>query len=189
MKMLRVLIKISLFFIGILGHSQIINTLAKFEPADGKCLFFIGQDLTATGGLDTYTNGYVDFFDAPAGVTIYTNLSPKDESYGYYNRGLDGLKTKANWGAGDSCGQYYIKDATYKNSTLAIGLSMVNHEKNVAKGDHDDLIKELGSWIQFTNRPVFLRIGYEFDGHDWNHYKKKHYLNAWKRIHAIFTEM
>ncbi|MDP5093019.1 MAG: glycosyl hydrolase, partial [Polaribacter sp.] len=38
-------------------------------------------------------------------------------------------------------------------------------------------------------RPVFLRIGYEFDGWDWNHYDKKNYLKAWKRIHAMFTKM
>ncbi|MFT5892275.1 MAG: hypothetical protein ACI9Y7_002385 [Dokdonia sp.] len=194
MKSLKHYIKVLLLFSSVLGYAQTTNTVtkrttAKFEPTDGECLFFIGQDLSATGGLDAYTNGYADFFDTPAGVTVYTNLSPSDESYGYYNRGLDGIKTKASWGAGDSCAQEYIEDSTYKNSVLAIGLSMVNHEKKVAKGGHDNLIRELGSWIQSTERPVFLRIGYEFDGHDWNHYNKKHYLNAWKRIHTIFTDM
>ena len=165
------------------------NKLAKFEPPAGKCLFFIGQDLGATGGLDKYTDGYCDFFDTPAGFTVYTNLSPGDESYGYFNRGLDGIKTKANWGAGDSWAQNYIEDDTYKNSVIAIGLSMVNHEKQVAKGAHDDLIKELGNWIKSIKRPVFLRIGYEFDGWDWNNYKKKYYLESWKRIHSIFKDM
>ncbi|TAI49855.1 1,4-beta-xylanase [Flagellimonas allohymeniacidonis] len=165
------------------------TNLAKFEPPNGKCLVFVGQDLGATGGLDNYSNGYSDFFDTPSGVTVYTNLSPGDESFGYFNKGLDGLKTMANWGAGDSWAQNYIDDTTYAHSLMAIGLSMVNHEKKVAKGEHDDLIKELGSWIKSTGRPIFLRIGYEFDGWDWNHYKRKHYLNAWKRIHAIFEAM
>ena len=72
---------------------------------------------------------------------------------------------------------------------LAIGLSMVNHEKNVAKGKHDKLIIELGEWIKTTKRPIFLRIGYEFDGWDWNNYKKKHFLKAWKRIYTIFSKI
>ncbi len=33
---------------------------------------------------------------------------------------------------------------------------------------------------------MFLRIGYEFDGWDWNHYSRKHYLKSWQRIHSIF---
>lgn len=158
----------------------------KFEPEDGNCLVFIGQDLEAVGGLKNYKNGYSDYFEIPAGITLYTNLSPNNVSYGYYNKGLDGLKNKANWGAGDSFANLYLKDSTYQNSAITIGLSFVNHEKNVAKGDLDYLIEELAEWIKSTNRPIFLRIGYEFDGWDWNNYKKRHYLNSWKRIHTIF---
>ncbi len=163
---------------------------AKFEPKDGACLLFIGQDLSATGGLDNYQNGYLDFFEAPSGVTVYTNLSPGDNSFGHYNKGNDGLKSKANWGAGDSCAQCYVEDDSYSYSALAIGLSMVNHEKNIARGLHDQLIVELAEWIKaLGDRPIFLRIGYEFDGWDWNHYNRKHYLKAWRRIHKIFKEL
>lgn len=161
----------------------------KFEPEDGQCYVFIGQDLKATGGLDDYNKGYTDHFKTPAGITVYTNLSPGNQSFGHYNKGLDGLTTKANWGAGDSCVDLYLKDSTYQNSALAIGLSFVNNEKKVSKGKHDHLIKELAAWVKSTNRPVFLRIGYEFDGWSWNHYQKKHYLNAWRRIHSIFKNL
>lgn len=161
----------------------------KFEPKDGEVLFFIGQDLEAVGGLEKYNQGYLDAFSMPAGVTAYTNLSPGDYSYSYYIKGIDGIKTKANWGAGDTCAQYYIDDPKFKNTMLAIGLSMVNHEKNVAKGKHDKLIIALGEWIKATKRPVFLRIGYEFDGWDWNNYNKKHFLKAWQRIHHIFRKI
>ncbi|MFK8101876.1 MAG: glycoside hydrolase family 26 protein [Saprospiraceae bacterium] len=165
-------------------------TLAqKFEPPNGKCLVFIGQDLTATGGLDNYQNGYTDHFDTPAGVTIYTNLSPGNQSYSHSNKGLDGLKTKANWGAGDSWATLYLEDSTYQNSVIAIGLSFVNNEKKIAKGKLDNLIKELADWIKSSKRPVFLRIGYEFDGWSWNHYQRKYYLKTWKRIHSIFATM
>ena len=164
--------------------------LAKFEPADGKCLLFIGQDLGAIGGLADYDEGYCDFFEMPAGFTTYTNFSPGGESFGYVAQGNDGIKSKANWGAGDNCAQCLIDDPTFSNSLVSIGLSLVGHEKAVAKGDRDDLIKELGGWIKgLGQRPVFLRIGYEFDGWDWNHYTKKHYLGAWKRIRSVFAEM
>ena len=165
------------------------NAQAKFEPKNGECLFFIGQDLQAIGGLKNYTDGYCNHFDIPAGITLYTNFSPGDESFGYYQKGNDGIKTIANWGAEDSCAQCYIDNPNFNNSLLAIGLSLVNHEKKVAKGEHDNLIKELGEWIKSTSRPVFLRIGYEFDGWDWNNYNKKHYLAAWKRIHQVFDDM
>ncbi|MEM6514842.1 MAG: 1,4-beta-xylanase [Bacteroidota bacterium] len=169
-------------FLALFGPAQ------KFVPENGKCLVFVGQDLEATGGLDNYNEGYSDFFKVPAGITAYTNLSPGNSSFGYTNKGLDGLRTKANWGAGDSCLELYIHDSTYKHSILAIGLSFVNNEKKVANGNHDNLINELASWIKSIKRPVFLRIGYEFDGWEWNGYKKRHYLRAWNRIHSIFME-
>lgn len=160
-----------------------------FIPDDGECIFFVGQDLKATGGVDNYNDGYCDYFDVPTGITVYTNFSPGDDSYGYVQKGNDGIKTIVNWGTDDTCAQCYINDNDYKNTFIAIGLSLVNHEKKVANGQHNTLIRELGQWIKDSNHPVFLRIGYEFDGWEWNHYNLKHYLLSWKRIHTIFDEM
>ncbi len=163
--------------------------LAKFEPTKGKCLVFVGQDMEAIGGLEGYSTGYCDFFEAPSGITVYTNLSPGTHSFGYFNTGLDGLTEVANWGAGNSCAQCYLQDQTFAKSMLSIGLSMVGHEKKVANGTHDTLIIALAHWIKAAKRPIFLRIGYEFDGWDWNHYNRRHYLKAWKRIHRIFIQL
>jgi hypothetical protein len=149
----------------------------------------VGQDLAATGGLDDYTDGYCDHFAVPAGVTTYTGFSPGSQSYSLLQRGNDGIESKVNWGAGDICAQCYLDDPDFRHSVLAIGLSMVGHERAVARGKRDYLIEELGEWIKGAGRPVFLRIGYEFDGWDWNHYDRKDYLGAWKRIHAKFLEM
>ncbi len=162
---------------------------AKFEPGDGECLFFIGQDMRAIGGLDNYSDGYCDHFDVPVGITLYTGFAKGIESFGYVQKGNDGIKTIANWGAEDSCVQCYIDDPDFKHSMIAIGLSLVGNDKKVSKGHHDDLIKELGEWIKSIERPVFLRIGYEFDGWDWNFYNKLDYLTSWKRIHSIFNKM
>ncbi len=162
---------------------------AKFEPSNGECLFFIGQDMKAIGGLDNYSDGYCDHFKMPAGITLYTSFAKGTPSYGYIQKGNDGIKTIANWGAEDSCVQCYLDEEDFKHSMIAIGLSLVGNEEKVAKGEHDNLIKELAEWIKGIKRPVFLRIGYEFDGWDWNDYNKDAYLASWKRIHSIFGEM
>lgn len=183
------LIKIILFNTAIILSQSKEMIKNKFEPKNGKVLFFIGQDLEAVGGFEKYNDGYVDYFETPEGITLYTNLSPGDESFGYITKGIDGIKTKANWGAGDTCAQYYIDSPKFKNAMIAIGLSLVNHEKEIAKGKLDKLIIEFGEWIKKVDRPIFLRIGYEFDGWEWNHYNKKYYLKAYRRIHNIFDKM
>jgi len=170
-----------------LNAQKLQEHLEKFEPPQGTCLVFIGQDMEAVGGLEGY-QGYCDRFSAPAGITVYTNLSPGTNSFGHTNVGLDGLTTTANWGSGDSCAACYLEDDTFNESMLSIGLSMVGNEKKVANGQHDTLIIQLANWIKAAQRPIFLRIGYEFDGWSWNHYNRRHYLKAWKRIHKIFDQ-
>lgn len=163
--------------------------LAKFEPTDSACIFFIGQDLAATGGLKKYNDGYVDRFPTPTGVTVYTDISPGASSFGFFLKGNDGLLTIDNWGSGDNCAQCYLNDEDYQYAVLAIGLSIVGNERAIVSGERNQLIQALASWIKDSNRPVFLRIGYEFDGWSWNHYNRQQYLLAWKKIHQIFFEM
>jgi len=59
------------------------KTRAKFEPIDGECLLFAGQELEAIGGLEEWNDGYYDHFDAPAGFTMYTKIRPGDEEFGF----------------------------------------------------------------------------------------------------------
>ncbi len=170
-------------------YNESQEKLAKFEPADNDCLFFIGQDLTATGGLKGYTQGYVDQLPTPTGFTVYTNLSPGASSFGFSLKGNDGLLTIDNWGSGDNCAQCYLEDENYQYAVMAIGLSIVGNEMAIVAGQRNQFIQALASWIKASKRPVFLRIGYEFDGWSWNHYNRKQYLAAWKKIHQIFSEM
>lgn len=161
-----------------------INGRAKFEPADGKCLLFIGQDLGAVGGLADYNDGYADYFEAPTGITVYTNFHTKTSD------GNAGIFSNDNWGAGDCYADLQVKDETFKNSVLAIGLEIVGAEQDIVNGKADHLIAELGAWMRdLSPRPVFLRIGYEFDGHAWNHYSLTYYTKAWRYIVDALTEM
>ncbi|MFN3405939.1 MAG: glycosyl hydrolase [Cytophagaceae bacterium] len=163
---------------------------AKFEPEDGKVILFAGQELEAIGGLKDYNDGYFDHFDKPAGFTMYTNFRPGDISFGHTYKGLDGLTTTDDWGDSFSNIQMQIDDDDFANSALAIGLELVNHEDSVAMGIHDDLIIKLGNWIKnLGSRPVFLRIGYEFDAPEWNFYEKEPYKKAFIRIRTMLDSM
>lgn len=156
------------------GH----NGAPKYAPEDGKKLLVIGQDIGSVGGLTSYTNGYIDNLNQiPAGVTSYTGFP-----------GLPGLKTKANWGAGDIHAQAYSDDEDFNNTFIVIGLNLVGQLKKVTDGSSDYYVAALGQWIKDQARPVFLRIGYEFDG-SWNNYNPDDYKNAWIYLVHSFDEM
>ncbi|MEQ9299597.1 MAG: glycosyl hydrolase [Cyclobacteriaceae bacterium] len=150
----------------------------KFAPEDGQALLIVGQDLGAVGGLATHDDGYIDHVDhIPAGVTTYTSLNT-----------LAGLRTLANWGSGDVNAQAYLEDASFDNSCMAIGLYLVNQLDNIIAGNFDGRIDILGNWIKDSGRPVFLRIGYEFDG-SWNDYNAAKYKEAWIYIVNRFDDL
>jgi hypothetical protein len=163
---------------------------AKFEPRDGEVILFVGQELDAIGGLDDYNDGYLDHFQAPGGFTMYTSLTPGNEMFGQVNDGLDGVYKTDNWGDGDSNMSLQLADPNFEHMALAIGLWLVDQEDKVGEGERDDLIKRLGEFfLELGDRPVFLRIGYEFDGYDWNHYEVEPYKAAFRRIKDVLDGM
>jgi len=166
---------------------------AKFEPPDGKVLVFAGQELTSVGGLKDYNDGYLDHYKKPAGWTSYTFLTPGDTSFGFVHKGLDGIWTTDDWGDNDYNMSLQLEDPNFSDMILAIGLAMVsqsNHEKKVAAGEYDEMLKKFGGFLQsLAPRPVFLRIGYEFDGHGWNHYDIDAYKKAFRHIKELFDSM
>nr|WAB55569.1 beta-1,3-xylanase [synthetic construct] len=128
-----------------------------------KILLVIGQDLNSVG---EYAKGYAP---EPAGVTTYTDIAT-----------LDGLCNDADWGAGLINAKKYLEE--FPNSALVIGLYMVNMVDGVSSGEYDRQIETLAEFIKEANRPVYLRIGYEFDG-DWNSYNPEKYRVAFRYIH------
>lgn len=144
-----------------------------FAPPEGKTLMFIGQHLPYIGGLEGYTEGYVDEVGlVPAGVTLYTSITT-----------LQGLRELDNWGSGDICAECIMEDDTFDNSILHLSIWMAEgNEHGVAAGDFDDKIASLAEWLKEQDRPVFLRPGYEFDG-PWNDYDPEAYREAFRRIH------
>ena len=143
----------------------------KFTPPDGQTLLIIGQDLGAIANYKAAL-GLV-----PGGVTTYTNISETEPAL------LNGLEAHADWGSGDVNALQNLEADPH--AALAIGLFIVDNSgtnlTHIIDGTHDAAVDRLGAFIQRAARPVFLRIGYEFDG-PWNHYEPEPFIAAWRYI-------
>lgn len=167
-------------------HSALVFA-APFVPNNKRQLLFIGQDRNSI-------DGYVDSgqFPAPGGVTAY--IAPlyeiRNPEKSYAGIGLDNelkpTKGGADWGGGPANAWTLAKD--YPNAALAIGLDInesfqENGLKKIAAGQYDREIDKLAHFVRMVDSPVFLRIGYEFDG-VWNkgYENSAAYVAAWRHI-------
>jgi len=157
---------------------------AATTPGDLR-LLIIGQDLGAIRGYlqsrccprpDGLT-AYVDFYDM---------LVPGD--FGGLGIDADGKPTELEfeWGAGPVSAW---KTATeFGIDGLAIGLSITENEHpggldRIVAGEHDAEIRQLARFFAMIEGPVWLRIGYEFDGAWNNGYEDAgRYVKAWRHI-------
>jgi len=138
---------------------------ARFEPDDGVCLLFAGQDLKSIGGTSDNCEGYCDSFETPAGLTLYAFPKIGTDKVG----GLDAL-------------QKLVEYDRYKNCMIAIGFHLVGLEKAIVAGELDGALKNLADWLRSVSpRPVILRIAYEFDYAD-NHYDKELYIPMFRYV-------
>ncbi len=166
--------KISQIIALVLGLSAVAVNAAqntKYEPEDGRKLFFVGQDLNAVGGkppqnnvpitpvfgggltgVPPFNDGYVDHFPMPAGITSYSTIPE-----------LWGLDTIVDYGAGLLYADTYKEFEQFDGTMLALGLAFIGQSVPIAEGEFDAQIIYLANWIKNFGRPVFLRIGFEFD--------------------------
>ena len=141
----------------------------EFLPPPNKTLLLIGQDKKT---IDEYVSaiGIV-----PAGVMVYTSIQE-----------VSGLEQPFDNGGGVHHGAYLMQK--YPHSSLQIGLYMVDALEGIIQGIYDRNIDKLASWIKEQQRPVYLRIGYEFDNPE-NHYDPQNYIRAYKKIVDRFREL
>ncbi|MEM9929477.1 MAG: glycosyl hydrolase, partial [Bacteroidota bacterium] len=72
----------------------------------------------------------------------------------------------------------------FPNTVIQSAMWMVGKwevAKKAGKGDYDKVIKQYAEWAKSTNRPIYLRIGYEFDG-PHNELEPEQYVKAYRRI-------
>ena len=132
-------------------------------------VFIIGQDLGAIRGYHAS-----DCCIEPDGNTAYVNLyNVLSEPLSFSGLGLDPegrlLDTELDNGTGPL---NVRKTATEFPGGLAVGLELAenNHPGALSQliaGDYDRQIRQLARLFKMIEGPVWLRIGYEFDG-VWN---------------------
>ena len=135
---------------------------ATFAPPEGKTLLFIGQDKKNIADYVRAT-GMV-----PAGTMVYTSLE-----------NLEGLVRAKDQGGGIQHAEWLAE--RFPHSALQIGLYLGDTLNGVVLGQFDKNLKKLARWLRRLNRPVYLRIGYEFDNPE-NHYASTQYQEAFRRI-------
>lgn len=144
-------------------------------PPGGKVLLFIGQDSDTIG---EYLRGVPE--DPVEGITLYTHLKS-----GTPAETLQGMSEAADWNSGTTDFQSTL--AQTPGAAIAIGLAIdackqPDHPGNIEAGQYDASISKLAQNLASMHpRPVFLRIGYEFDG-PWNCYSPNSYIKAFRRI-------
>ena len=143
---------------------------------DNKVPLIIGQDLDSV-------SSYVDsgYFPIPGGVTTYLAFYQLTKSsfpaYGALGQDIEGHATEEDidLGAGPLNAWRLAQDNP--DSALVIGLNIAEGNgdtlwvpgglADIAVGVYDKNIQRLAHFCREVGRPVYLRIGYEFDG-AWN---------------------
>ncbi len=144
-----------------------VSNASRFVPADNKILLLVGQQ-------QDIIDQYVREVGIPGGFMTYTSIQD-----------VGGLTAPIDHGAGVQHAQYLVDH--YPNTVLQIGLYMVDALDNVLAGKYDANILKLAAWVKQAKRPIYLRIGYEFD-YPNNRYDPKKYQQAFRKIVDTFRK-
>jgi len=126
------------------------------HAASGDHILIIGQQKDVIGE-------YIKKVGMPGGVMAYTSIQK-----------MQGLDKPADDGSGIQHAQYYVKH--YPHAVIQMGLYLNGALDDVLGGRYDANIRKLAQWIKRAKRPVYLRIGYEFDLPDNGYDPQKYFL-------------
>jgi hypothetical protein len=136
---------------------------AKFEPADGSVLLIIGQDNKT---IEEYIK---ETGNKPGGFMLYGSPASM-ESFSSCSK---------DYGSGIAYADELLR--RHPNTVLQMGYYMVDLLERTCSGEFDNTLSALAEWCRKARVPVFLRIGYEFDGLH-NHYEPAAYQKAFRYI-------
>jgi beta-mannanase/regulation of enolase protein 1 (concanavalin A-like superfamily) len=175
-------------------NSTITAINGKFAPPAGKTLMIIGQDLASISNYVTSSEQY----PTPSGVTTYISFFDiLNQGGGYGALGMlpngqtPGASIDLDWGGGPL--NSYSTATAWPNSALQIGLNISEYANSqgflaqLGNGQKDAEINQLAVFFKkISPKPVYLRIGYEFDG-QWNagYQNQTNYINAFRRIVTV----
>jgi hypothetical protein len=148
-------------------------------------LYIIGQDLDSVRAY--YASDCCPQADGTTAYLDFYALTSAEKLFGGLGMDVDGHPTgeEANWGSGNASAW---KSAVDFPGGLAIGLWLTENENpgglaRIASGEFDENARQLARFIDAVGIPVWLRIGYEYDG-GWNegYENAEQYVLAWQRI-------
>lgn len=145
---------------------------ARLAPPFGRVLHGGGQE---PGCFESYSS-YLGAL-GPSVKMFYLGLSglnstPSGTTPQWFNDTLTSLESDAG-----------VDDA-FLIPQIGLELPLNGAEALVASGAYDNAITALINGLRLLARPVYLRIGYEFNGMEWNGYLPKSYIGAYRRIAA-----
>lgn len=140
----------------------------KFVPPSDKKLLIMGQTVESI-------KEYMDHFSdqpIPGGWSAYWGIPE-----------FKGVTESHSNNPSSSQNHQMLVDK-FPNTVVHSALWMVGKwdvAKKAGKGEYDEVVKKYSAWAKTTNRPIYLRIGYEFDG-PHNELEPKEYVKAYKHI-------
>lgn len=140
----------------------------KFVPPPGKTLLIMGQTLEST---DEYMASFADQ-PKPGGWSAYWGIPE-----------FRGVTESVSYMPNNTQNHQKLVD-DFPNSVIQSAMWMVGHDQvaeNASIGLYDDVAKKYAEWAKSIDRPIYLRIGYEFDGIH-NAIEPHHYKRAYWRI-------
>ena len=140
----------------------------KFVPPNGKKLLIMGQTVER---INEYSKHFPNQ-QRPSGWSAYWGINE-------YNS----ITENHTNNTGTTQNHQMLIDS-FPNTVLHSAMWMVGKwdiAKKAGKGHFDKQIKRYAKWAKTTNRPIYLRIGYEFDG-PHNELEPKKYVKAYRRI-------
>lgn len=140
----------------------------KFVPPEGKTLLIMGQTLE---DIDDYMGRFADK-PIPGGWSAYWGVPEF--------RGITDTYQNEN---GSSHNHQALVER-FPNTVIQSGMWMVGTwdvAKNAADGAYDEVLNQFVAWAKSVDRPIYLRIGYEFDG-PHNELEPSDYVRAYRRI-------
>ncbi len=123
----------------------------KFVPPPGKTLLIMGQTVER---INEYLSAFPDE-ELPGGWSAYWGITE--------DSGIDNNHKNKT---GSSQNHQMLVDK-FPNAVIHSAMWMVgkwNIVNKVHQGHYDHVLKKYAKWAKSVNRPVYLRIGYEFDG-------------------------
>jgi len=140
----------------------------KFVPPDGKILLIMGQTVE---GISEYLDSFPDQ-PTPGGWSAYWAVTE-----------FTGV-TEAHTNVTGSTQDHQMLVDRFPNTALQSAMWMVGTwgvAKDAGEGKYDDVVRQYSAWAKTTGRPIYLRIGYEFDG-PHNALEPQEYVRAYRRI-------